>query len=117
MHRTVAYSFSEILILTEKVSRLSKTFIRNFFCYDKSLQLRPCYFQNSDTQAGLQVKLFIVGTLKKKKNASSNFSTKAQYQISCSSFESLRVDMGVEAKTGQVEDTRRNLLRPVANSQ
>jgi hypothetical protein len=43
---------------------------------------------------------FVAGTLKENRNASRNFSSKAQYQISCSYFESLLVVMGVEMKIG-----------------
>jgi hypothetical protein len=86
MHTTVVYFFLG-----------NFTFVNNFFSkhqsYDKSLWLHLCYFQDGDKQAGFQVKLFIGGTLKENKNASRNFSSKAQYQISHSSFESLRVGM------------------------
>jgi hypothetical protein len=65
MHSTVVFFFLGNLNIHRKSSQLSKMFVRNIFCYDKSLQLRLCYSQDADTQAGLQVKLLTVGTLKK----------------------------------------------------
>jgi hypothetical protein len=68
MHNTIVYFFfSEILIFTGKVSLLSTIVFEtsSVMIHDYSY---TCYFRNADTQAGLQVKLFIEGTLKESRN-------------------------------------------------